>query len=334
MSLSTTLLHQFEEHQDETYRLCFSPDGNTLWSSDGTAVYQWQRSSGDSWSHCQQFPGQALDLQCTADGKMIVFWDGEQKSIRFLSYDGKEVMALAHPDQGICIDFAVSPDQRWLVRDGRDGNILLYDLLKYEWTSLGVPDRPDTADGTAGCLRFALGGLGLVFVASSYEGQIHICHFDPAHDRYAIRRILPIFGVQGINISPDGKLLAITNVGADSIRGVYLYDLERLQVLQKLSASIDAYYDLLAFSPDGQFLASSRDEGILDIWSLTTFACVASFEAHPGPRPHERHWTDTIGGLDWSTTGYIATGGTRFRRDDMPKEDRSVKIWKVEAKLV
>ena len=156
-------------------------------------------------------------------------------------------MALSHPDQGIVIDFAVSPDQHWLVRDGRDSTILLYDLLKHEWTAIGVPDQSETADGTVGCLRFALGGLGLVFVASSSEGQIHICPFDPEHDRYAIRRILPIFGVQGMKISPDGKLLAITNVGADSIRGVYVYNLEHLQLLQEFPTPIGTYYDLLAF---------------------------------------------------------------------------------------
>lgn len=38
--------------------------------------------------------------------------------------------------------------------------------------------------------------------------------------------------------------------------------------------------------------------GILDIWSLATFECVASFEAHQGPRRHERHWSETIGGFD------------------------------------
>ena len=152
--LRISLVHQFEQHKDETYRVCFSPDGNTLWSSDGTAIYQWQRSLGDSWNYCQQLPGGAFDLQCTADGKIIVFRDRE-KNIRFLSYDGKELMALSHPDQGIVTDFTVSPDQHWLVRDGKTGNILLYDLLKHEWTSIGVPDQPDTSDGTVGCLRFA-----------------------------------------------------------------------------------------------------------------------------------------------------------------------------------
>jgi hypothetical protein len=43
-----------------------------------------------------------------------------------------------------------------------------------------------------------------------------------------------------------------------------------------------------------------------------------------------RHWSGTIGGLNWSTTGYIATGGTGIWRDDMVKEDLSIRIWKVE----
>jgi WD40 repeat protein len=242
-------------------------------------------------------------------------------------------MALSHPNQGIVIDFAVSPDQRWLVRDGKDGTILLYDLLKHEWTAIGVADQPETADGTVGCLRFALNGRSLIFIASNPVGQVHICHFDPEHDHYAIRRILPLSGIQGMRVSLDGKLLAITNVGFCSERGFYVYNLEELQLLQKFPASVGTSYDLLAFSPDGRFLASSRDNGIFDIWSLITFECVASFEAHQGPRDHERHWSETIGGLDWSTTGYLATGGTRFRRDDddAAKEDLSVKLWKIES---
>lgn len=245
-------------------------------------------------------------------------------------------MTLSHPEQDLSFDFALSPDQRWLVTGGKSGNFLLWDMVNHQWSSISVPDRPDTTGETASyyCFRFSLGGLGLVFIASGSEGQIHICHFDPEHDHYAIRKIGSISGIQGMKVSPDGKLLAITSVDFGSVRGVYVYDLKRLQLLQKFPAPVGTHYDLLTFSPDSQFLASTRGEGILDIWSLTTFECVVSFEAHMGPRPHERHWSETIGGLDWSTTGYLATGGTRFRRGDMPKEDRSVRIWKVENESV
>jgi WD40 repeat protein len=222
MPLRISLLHEFEQHEDETYHICFSPDGNTLWSSDQIALYQWQRSSGDIWSYSQRLPDGAYRFQCAADGKMLVFWDGAQKRIRFLSYDGKEQMTLSHPDQNLSFDFALSPDQRWLVTGGKDGDLLLCDMVNHQWSSISVPDQPDAANGTTGCFcfRFALNGLGLIFITSG--GQIHICHFDPEHDHYAIRKIVPIYGICEMRISPNGKLLAITNVGADNIRG-YMY---------------------------------------------------------------------------------------------------------------
>ena len=328
MPLRISLLQEFEQQEDETFQVCFSPDGNILWSSDGTAVYQWQRNSGDIWNYCQRISGAAFDLQCISDSKMIVFRDGE-KIIHFSSFGGEERMMLSHPDQGIMLDFAISPDQRWLVMDGRDGNILLWDIVNLQWSTIAVPDQPDTADGTACCFRFTSDSLGLVFSASNYEGQVHICHFDPEHDHYAIRRILPIFGIEGMKISPDGKLLAIA-----SIPDVYVYDLVRLQLLQKFSAPTGTHYDLLVFSPDSQFLVSSRGNGIVDIWSLATFECVTSFEAHLGPTRNIRHWSETIGGLDWSATGYIATGGTGAQRNDMVKADFSIRIWKVENELM
>jgi WD40 repeat protein len=146
-----------------------------------------------------------------------------------------------------------------------NSTILFYDLLKHEWTAIGVLDRPDKTDGTAGCLRFALGCQGLVFVAYSSEGYIHICHFDPEHDRCAIRKILPIFSVQAMKVSPDGKLLAISNVGFKSKGGVYVYDLVHLQLLHTFPEPIDTSYEMLAFSPDSRFLASSTDEGFIAI---------------------------------------------------------------------
>jgi WD40 repeat protein len=114
------------------------------------------------------------------------------------------------------------------------------------------------------------------------------------------------------------------------MRGVYVYDLESLQLLQKFPEPVDTSYGMLAFSPDGRFLMCSREDGFIDIWSLATFEHVASFEAHKGPTSDMRHWSGTIGGLNWSTTGYIATGGTGIWRDDMVKEDLSIRIWKVE----
>lgn len=60
---------------------------------------------------------------------------------------------------------------------------------------------------------------------------------------------------------------------------------------------------------------------------LASFNCIISFAAHPGLSSHA---TDPVGGLDWSNTGYIATGGASVFEDDMNVTDYTIKIWKVE----
>ena len=72
---------------------------------------------------------------------------------------------------------------------------------------------------------------------------------------------------------------------------------------------------------------SSKSDSTVDIWSLSTFECVASFAAHPGL---VTYWTEPIGGLDWSRTGYIATGGAGSFEEDELLKDYTIKIWKVE----
>ncbi len=44
MSLQISLVRQFDYYQEEAIQVCFSPDGNELWSSDVTVIYQWKRS--------------------------------------------------------------------------------------------------------------------------------------------------------------------------------------------------------------------------------------------------------------------------------------------------
>jgi WD40 repeat protein len=73
----------------------------------------------------------------------------------------------------------------------------------------------------------------------------------------------------------------------------------------------DEFYCLLAFSPDSQYLASCKTDGWVDIFSLKAFDRIAHFTAHPGLSSQA---TDPIGGLAWSQTGYIATGGASILR--------------------
>ncbi|HEU5377427.1 MAG TPA: hypothetical protein VFV38_18550 [Ktedonobacteraceae bacterium] len=66
---------------------------------------------------------------------------------------------------------------------------------------------------------------------------------------------------------------------------------------------------------------------MVDLFSLKPFEQIASFAAHAGLATEA---IDSIGGLDWSKTGYIATGGSSVFECERNKMDSTLKIWKVE----
>jgi WD40 repeat protein len=132
-------------------------------------------------------------------------------------------------------------------------------------------------------------------------------------------------------ISPNGKRLAMIVPNQQlyySKDEVYIYDLESLQLLHVFPQTTDEGYCLLAFSPDSHYLASCKSDGFVEIFSLDPFETNTVFAAHPGLASHA---TEPIGGLDWSRTGFIATGEASVFEDDPLWEDYTIKLWKVES---
>jgi WD40 repeat protein len=323
------LIQQLKQHKKETWDLRFSLDGQRLVSSDGEALYLWRRSENNMWEYERSLPFRQAALPSFApDGKMLAFRN-QEKFIHLFSFDGAKEAIRPSLSQ---TNYAFSPDQRWLVSGDAARSLLLWDLQTYECSLIPLPfpefnDRPwdqktDMSQETLRCVQLTPDGQRVVFGASSHEGYIQICQVDLVQKRLKRQKTLPLLGIMNQAISPDGKLLAIVHQDE-----VYVYNLESFQLLQKFSQAVEQSYCLLAFSPDSQFLMSSKNDGIVDIWSTSNFECVASFAAHPGLI---NDWTDPIGGLDWSRTGDIATAGASVFENDMEKEDYTIKIWRVE----
>ena len=323
------LIQQLDQHKKETWDLRFSLDGKRLVSSDGEALYLWRRDGRGRWEYERSLPVRQAAWPCFApDGKMLAFCN-QENHIQLFSFDGTKGMILPTFSQ---TQYAFSPDHRWLVSGDADRSIRLWDLQTSESFLLPLPflafsNRPwdhetDLSKETIGCVKFTPDGQRVVFGASSQEGYVQICHIDPVQKRLAQQKTLPLLGIMTQAIAPNGKLLAIVHLDE-----VYVYDLESFQLLQKFPRTAEQRYSLLAFSPDSQFLMSSKNDGMVDIWSISNFECVASFDAHTGLM---NDWTDPVGGLDWSRTGDIATAGASVFEDDMQKEDYTIKIWRVE----
>ena len=336
MPLRISLTHQFEQQQDETLEVHFSPDGNKLVSLDGKALYLWQLNKHGSWSYWQSLPFRyPSNPRFTLNSNSIAFRD-ENRYVRLISLEsGNEIAILSCP---ATTDFAFSPDQHWLVTGGTARNILAWDLRTYEYSLIPVrfpPFRGDSGvdettfvDETISGFQFTPDGLRFALLADSEDGYLHLCYFDPTDQTLLRQKTFP-HGDMDLAVSPDGtKLAAIVPTGQvySHKEEVYLYNLGSLRRLHVFPQTTNKRYCLLAFSPDSRYLMSCKSDGWIDIFSLDSFDCIAQFAAHPGLSSHA---SDPIGGLDWSTTGYIATGGASVFEQDMRKTDYSIKLWKV-----
>lgn len=84
--------------------------------------------------------------------------------------------------------------------------------------------------------------------------------------------------------SPDGRMLASAASNQDT--SITLWEVPSGRLLHRLIVtSIDQYWpwtNALAFSPDGQKLATVDNRGRLHVWNVSTGAELYSIEAHPG----------------------------------------------------
>lgn len=329
-----TLVQQFEQQQAETLDLTFSSDGKQLTSSDGSALYLWRLNEGRNWSYDRSLPFRYVAfLHCVHNEKVLALV-GEEEFLKLVSLDGSDVATFPRPAHAV---WAFSPDLRWCVSSDSESSILLWDLTSNQSFSVPIPipafDRSKEnavqLNTSVGRFLFTPDGQQLVLFADSLEGSLHVCSFDPEHRRIMRQKTFPTGMIDGV-ISPDGKMFAIIVPNEQMNiykQDIYIYDLRLLQLMHIFLPTTGAFYCRLAFSPDSQYLASCKSDGLVDIFSLGSFECVASFAAHPGLSSHA---TDPIGGLAWSRTGYIATGGASEFKNDMKKTDYTIKLWKVE----
>lgn len=328
-----SLVHQFEQQLSETYELAFSPDGKRLASSDMQGLYLWQLDEQGCWDYERSLPLHSMiPPRFSLDGRLIAY-DGEAALIRFIDTDGRESMTFPSPS---AFNWAFSHDARWLVNSGEE-DILLWNLASHQAVPARIPlpipilyKKVDKPSGYVGRFLFTPDCQKVILWADGAQGHLHVCSFEQERKQFVLLKTLPQGLIDGV-ISPNGKLLAIVDTN-NQVYGykqeIYIYDLESLRLLHMFPQNTNRwFYDLLAFSPDSRYLASSKYDGWVDIFSLETFELIAQFAAHPDLSSHA---TEPIGGLDWSKTGFIATGGASVFEKNMNETDYTIKIWRVE----
>jgi WD40 repeat protein len=121
--------------------------------------------------------------------------------------------------------------------------------------------------------------------------------------------------MRGIVFSPDGRMLASEREGG----GWILWDAATGQELRRFGSG-RLRFGVLAFSPDGRWLATPGD-AIVQLWDVETGTESRRFEGS----------SDWINGLAFSPDGrYLAAAfGTFIGTDSGSASDRSLRVWDI-----
>jgi len=225
--------------------------------------------------------------------KQIVIWDAA---------DGSFVNTLkGHSDIVLSLDF--SPDGSLLASASKDNEIRIWDILSTQTRNVYQGH-----DGSVSCVRFSADGN--LLVSGSKDKTVKIWDLSLNACKVTIGGFDK--EITSVDFSPTAQYVAV--VSADrSLRFFEANSGEKIGVFQKAHKR---YIRRVVFSPDGKFVATAADDGVIKVWDFekivqkdTQNALLKTIKAHG-------EW---IQSLDFSSDSkYIVSGG----------HDGKIKLWK------
>jgi WD40 repeat protein/serine/threonine protein kinase len=307
------LLSSWHAHSNAVRSLAVSPDGRLVASA---SYDDHEGKIWDSTTHtCVRTFADTDTFQFSPEGDLI-FAAGEREQVdvwnarsmeREFSLKTGAPLASDRPTVRIAVSpassnplLAVCPDGSFF---GGAGSIRLYDYRQRR-ELLKLLDSGD---------RAVFSRDGSTLVTGSAAGKIYV--WDVASGKFwkviSGKKILALGSVGGISsmaLSPDGKLLATTEFWGNFIR---LWDLDEGKELPPLPGYPPGHQTMVwqvAFSPDGQLLASVSSDQTVRLWQVETRRLLKRLNGH----------TSEI----WSVV--FAPDGQKFYTGS---KDESIAVW-------
>jgi WD40 repeat protein len=277
---SRAQLAALDGHTGLTHALAFSPDGKTLATENGNTVLLWDTAT---WKRRATLDGHKSHIWSVAfapDGKTLASGSGDNSVKVWDAATGKELAAL---NTGGARSVSYSPDGRLLATasydaDRRVGLVKVWPARRQDWEVVPGPGKvhyrayaPDgrtlvvTGSGEAGS---PVRPDEVLLVGAATGKTRATLKLNPRHDAGLL------FGTPVY--SPDGRRLATASYGdmpaalaMPRACEVKVWDVAAGKETAVLPGTAGIVLSL-AFSPDGETLATGTDQGVVRLWDAAT----------------------------------------------------------------
>ena len=265
--------------------IAYSPDGTRLAVASSIGIWIYDTETLAEVALLTGHTGYVNALAYSPDpDRKILISGGADSTVRVWNTDTGELLH-TFEHNGSVVDVAFSPDGKMFgmfggVKYERDHTLRLWDAHTLQPLLSFQSSRAATSIRDATCLAFSSDSKWIAVATPGYRGNVHIWDVSTGERVGAVLR----GWVRSIAFSSDGITLA-TGRSQPSEHNVELWGARTFEHWQTLGSHGSLYggVNAVAFSPDGEILASAGNDRLIQLWDTFIGENLQTLEGHTEP---------------------------------------------------